>query len=139
MKDFLAPSVASAFTEKAREYDTLDRVYCHQPRCSVFLGAATAEPSTLNCPLCAGHATCGMCKEEAHPGTKCSDTQELNQLAVDMRTQNGWQRCRSCGHLVYKFDGCHHITCMCRAEFCYLCAAPWKTCDCARFDVPAEV
>ena len=26
------------------------------------------------------------------------------------------------------------MTCRCRAHFCYLCAARWKTCDCVQWD-----
>ena len=24
--------------------------------------------------------------------------------------------------------------CRCRAEFCFICTAPWKTCECAQWD-----
>ncbi|KAI0085641.1 hypothetical protein BDY19DRAFT_431800 [Irpex rosettiformis] len=139
VRHLLNPPVASLFDRKASEYETRDRVYCHIPKCSAFLGAGTSEPCLIYCHLCPpGSATCGMCKAGAHPGRKCSATQELNQLATDMHQQQGWQRCYSCGHLVDKTDGCHHITCVCHAQFCYLCAAEWKTCTCPRFDVPPE-
>lgn len=134
----LPASIIEAFNKKSREYETRDRVYCHRPRCSTFLGAATSEPSQLFCQSCPGSATCAMCKTAAHPGKKCSDNRELTQLATNMHQQQGWQRCYSCGHLVDKFEGCHHITCVCHAQFCYLCAAEWKTCSCPRFDVPPE-
>ena len=26
------------------------------------------------------------------------------------------------------------MTCRCRTQFCYLCAARWKTCDCVQWD-----
>ena len=30
--------------------------------------------------------------------------------------------------------GCRHITCQCKAEFCYVCGAPWQTCSCTELD-----
>ncbi|KAI0690700.1 hypothetical protein BC835DRAFT_1548023 [Cytidiella melzeri] len=136
--EHLNPAILTAFVSKAVEYDTRDRVYCHRPRCSAFLGAATTTASSYHCEMCYA-MTCGLCKSEAHSTRlRCSDTLELNDLAKDMHKQCGWQRCHSCHHLVEKSDGCHHITCICKAQFCYLCNAPWKTCECPQFDVPPE-
>jgi hypothetical protein len=30
--------------------------------------------------------------------------------------------------------GCYHMTCLCKAEFCYLCQKMWKTCACTQWD-----
>lgn len=32
------------------------------------------------------------------------------------------------------WQGCYHMTCRCSTQFCYLCAALWKTCDCRQWD-----
>jgi len=30
--------------------------------------------------------------------------------------------------------GCYHMTCRCRAQFCYLCAERWKSCVCPQWE-----
>lgn len=126
------------FTKKAKEFETRDRVYCYKPKCSAFLGAATPDAAApMTCVECSAR-TCGSCKSEAHPGVKCSEGAELNGLAKDMHEKEGWQRCPSCRHLVEKSEGCYHIICICQAQFCYLCAVPWKGCTCPQFEVPPE-
>jgi hypothetical protein len=71
------------------------------------------------------------------------------QQALDAAEEHGWQRCFNCRRLVELEIGCNHITlvrlsysrttayfrrCTCRAEFCYICGEPWKTCDCAQWN-----
>lgn len=35
----------------------------------------------------------------------------------------------------YRLDvGCNHMTCHCRAQFCYVCGERWKTCACEQWD-----
>ncbi|THG94000.1 hypothetical protein EW026_g7379 [Hermanssonia centrifuga] len=138
VRPLLDSKVMSAFEKKSIEFDTPSRVYCFKSRCSAFLGATTEEPSELTCSECS-EKTCGSCKAEAHPGVHCSDTEDLNSLANDLQTKQGWQRCHSCHHMVEKSEGCYHITCICKAQFCYLCAAPWKECGCPQFEVPPEL
>lgn len=135
--NYLGRQTVDAFLRKSIEFDTPNRVYCHKPRCSAFLGAAADEAISLECPECSAE-TCASCKAAAHSTSDCSDTQELNDMAKDMNKRQGWQRCPSCHHLVEKAEGCHHITCICSQQFCYLCAVPWKGCDCPQFDVPAD-
>lgn len=134
---YLDARLVATFTKKSAEFDTPDRVYCHRPKCSAFIGSATKEVNVLECPECSAE-TCGSCKEAAHRGLKCSDKEDLNNMAKQMHEREGWQRCHSCHHLVEKSEGCHHIICICKAQFCYLCAKPWKTCQCPQFDVPPE-
>lgn len=134
---FLNATLMATFEKKSIEFGTLDRVYCHKPKCSAFLGPASTDPARFLCTACFAQ-TCSSCKEAAHASRKCSDRADLNQVANQMHEQEGWQRCPTCRHLVEKSDGCHHMICLCKAEFCYLCATPWKECECPRFDVPPE-
>ena len=135
------------FEKKSIEFDTPlgNRVYCCRARCSTFLGASTSTPSSLHCPNedCVA-MTCGSCRREAHLGSECSSDRESEEhefarMAADFHDRVGWQRCYSCHHLVEKSDGCYHMTCLCKAQFCYLCAAPWKECDCPQFEIPPEL
>jgi hypothetical protein len=42
-------------------------------------------------------------------------------------------RCPGCNEMVEKSLGCTHIICRCSAQFCYICRARWKTCNCTRW------
>ncbi|EJF66522.1 hypothetical protein DICSQDRAFT_94985 [Dichomitus squalens LYAD-421 SS1] len=133
---FLDSSLIELYEKKSREFGTKDRIYCHIPACSAFLGAATASPTSIACtsPSCRAQ-TCGSCKLAAHPGRTCAD--HSDDVVLELGQEEGWQRCPSCKHLVELTVGCYHMTCRCQKEFCYLCARPWKTCPCPRFaDVP---
>ena len=134
----LSPNLVEVFHKKAIEFDAPSRVYCHEPRCSAFVGPTTDEPTALECPSCPA-STCGLCKAEAHEGKKCSDTDDLNNMAEDMNKKDGWQRCPDCRHVVELSDGCYHITCVCKAQFCYLCGVRWKECSCPQFAIPPEL
>jgi hypothetical protein len=42
-----------------------------------------------------------------------------------MGERSGWRRCYKCRTLVELTQGCSHITCRCKAQFCYICGAVW--------------
>ncbi|RAL66785.1 hypothetical protein DID88_007568 [Monilinia fructigena] len=42
-----------------------------------------------------------------------------------MAKSAGWRRCYKCRTLVELSQGCSHITCRCKAQFCYICGAVW--------------
>ncbi|KAI0336018.1 hypothetical protein GY45DRAFT_572881 [Cubamyces sp. BRFM 1775] len=134
---YLAPALIDIYKKKTREFTTANRVYCHEPACATFLGPATPEdaPETLRCPECDA-PTCASCKEQSHPGVPCHFHAE--DAVLDLGKAEKWQRCPSCKHLVELSIGCYHITCRCSTQFCYLCAALWKQCDCPLFYVPPE-
>jgi len=51
-----------------------------------------------------------------------------------MAKEKGWQTCYNCKAVVELKEGCNHMTCRCNAQFCMVCALPWKTCNCPWFD-----
>jgi len=44
---------------------------------------------------------------------------------LQMGEKSGWRRCYKCRTLVELTQGCSHITCRCKAQFCYICGAVW--------------
>ena len=77
------------------------------------------------------------CKAPEHAGDCPEDSELTATLAVAAR--EGWQRCQSCYALVEKEFGCQHMSCICGSEWCYRCAAKWKSCACGDFEVEGEV
>lgn len=66
-----------------------------------------------------------MCKMRAHPlGQDCPSDYELDQV-LRIGEKSGWRRCYKCRTLVELTQGCTHMTCRCKAQFCYICGAIW--------------
>ena len=128
--------LAGAFQRKEQEYRTANRVYCHNPRCSTFLRAATTFPVPSLCPTCKLR-TCAQCKQRGHPGYGCS-SHSKDESVLKMGRENGWKRCHFCQHLIELDIGCYHVRCRCGKEFCYKCGVAWKGCTCDLFYVPPE-
>ncbi|EDR00737.1 uncharacterized protein LACBIDRAFT_312942 [Laccaria bicolor S238N-H82] len=136
---FVSSRLQILFTAKSREFGTPSqrRIYCAVPTCSAFLGSSEGVPaaSTFPCPKCRG-LTCVYCKQPGHPNEACKEdpaaqlTQELRALA----SSEHWQTCPGCNAIVELEQGCYHMTCRCRTEFCYLCAVRWKECPCVQWD-----
>lgn len=152
IKFFLPPDLVEEFLVKKLELDETNRTYCHEPTCSTFIPATTIVGDVATCSKCE-RKTCSMCKGALHDGNCPKDEaiQELLRLAAT----NGWQRCNTCRRIVELEIGCNHMSkfnlglnqnprckytvdtlaaCLCKAEFCYLCGAKWKTCGCVQWD-----
>lgn len=123
--------LAVAFETKSIEFSVVNRVYCRRPTCSAFLGAATDVAKPLSCAECLW-STCGHCKDAAHGTTPCSANQDETVLAL--AEQKGWKRCPGCHRIVELVMGCHHMTCICKKQFCYVCTETWKTCCCPQWE-----
>ncbi len=66
-----------------------------------------------------------MCKREAHRiGQDCPADKDL-EIVLEMGEKNGWRRCYNCRNLIELTHGCYHMTCRCKAEFCYICEAAY--------------
>lgn len=131
---FLPVDVRTLFVDKDREYaiPISDRIYCPTSDCSAFLGSSEHIRYEVTCNKCNARV-CALCKQTAHPGDTCSEntvTQEIRALA----RIEGWQTCPECSAIIELYQGCFHMTCRCHAQFCYLCAAPWKQCSCPQWD-----
>lgn len=95
------------FEQKSIEFDTKDRTYCFDPRCSSFIPAEHITDNVAGCPSC-GRRTCAICKAAAHRGD-CPDDEALQQL-LQAADDQGWQRCHTCHRVVDLRSGCNHIT-----------------------------
>ncbi|KAL1296208.1 probable E3 ubiquitin-protein ligase RNF144A [Arachis ipaensis] len=86
------------------------------------------------CPFC-HRLFCARCCVPWHPGVECNVLQSLNEdergredlLLRDLAAQKKWNRCPRCKFYVEKTEGCLHITCRCRFQFCYACGEPWSS------------
>lgn len=122
VRQFLNKKLAKLFDKKAIDFGIKDRVYCHRPTCSAFLGAATMFASRLPWSEC-GYTACGHCKAAGHLlSMRCTGAEDAT--VVELAEQAGWKRCPGCGYLVeltIRVLRCYHMTCRCRHQFCYLC------------------
>ncbi|KAL2122184.1 hypothetical protein VTJ04DRAFT_2639 [Mycothermus thermophilus] len=82
------------------------------------------NPFETTCPRCHTRA-CTLCKGPFHrPGEDCPEDRD-SAAVLRLGELRGWRRCPRCRALVELRDGCSHVTCRCRAQFCYVCGAAW--------------
>ena len=142
---YLPTALLATFQAKAKEFSTPAnaRVYCCIPTCSAFLGNAEevkqnrlvhwmSSYSNLRCDNCRVE-TCVDCRQRAHPNDTCKQNNAAEQVKNLARSQ-GWQTCPACKRIIELAFGCNHMTCYCGCEFCYECAARWKTCGCEQWE-----
>ncbi|KAG7086026.1 hypothetical protein E1B28_003548 [Marasmius oreades] len=125
--------VRRSFEVKTLEYDVEpnNRLYCSNPVCSAFLGSTAGDKRTVSCSSCKA-AVCTGCKKQEHAGG-CTENEGLLQVQALAREQR-WPTCPGCNAIIELHHGCYHMTCRCRTQFCYLCAAPWKNCQCPQWE-----
>ncbi|KAK5633927.1 hypothetical protein RRF57_009641 [Xylaria bambusicola] len=104
------------------------RVFCSNPSCGEFIPPRNKldpkHPFKVTCRKCKTRV-CVMCKRDAHPvGQDCPNDWELDAV-LKIGERSGWRRCYKCRTLVELTYGCTHMTCRCRAQFCYICGAVW--------------
>ncbi|KAF7317254.1 RBR-type E3 ubiquitin transferase [Mycena chlorophos] len=131
----LGMRLALEFRRKVAEFGTPanDRIYCPTPTCSAFLGSSANQPSpTIHCRACTTDV-CVACKERVHPGQRCGENAALEQVKALARAE-GWQTCPGCNRIIELHQGCFHMTCHCGVQFCYVCAVPWKRCECPQWE-----
>ncbi|EPE04185.1 ibr domain-containing protein [Ophiostoma piceae UAMH 11346] len=138
--------VARLYALKKDEYaiPVADRVYCPTVDCGVFVpkNQVSAAARTAHCRN--GHETCTACRQPTHgrnnreacPEASAQDRRD-QQLADNLAAEEGWRRCISCAVIIEHREACQHMTCRCGAEFCYVCGAHWRTCNCTMEDLHA--
>ncbi|KAG2150682.1 uncharacterized protein EDB93DRAFT_1141480 [Suillus bovinus] len=130
----LSLDLRSHFQDKSAEFATRPnlRIYCPNQICSKFLGSSSDRRSEFACTSCPTRV-CSACKNRAHLFEDCAENAQTS-VVKSLASQMGWQTCPGCHAIVELWQGCYHMTCRCSTQFCYLCAAPWKTCDCRQWD-----
>lgn len=130
LKSIMTHDEQSVFMKGIQHYATPweERVYCPKPSCNEFISRPRQvdpkRPFQLVCREC-GTKICSICKHDAHgAGQDCPLDWELD-VVLRMGKAKGWKRCYKCRNLVELSQGCSHITCRCKAQFCYICGAIW--------------
>ncbi|KAI1339337.1 IBR domain-containing protein [Xylariaceae sp. FL0016] len=130
VRSVLSKEEQTGFLKAVLQFSTPweSRVFCSNPACGEFIPPRTKidpkYPFQAFCRKCKTKV-CVMCKRDAHPiGQDCPDDWELDAV-LKMGEKSGWRRCYKCRTLVELTQGCTHMTCRCRAEFCYICGAVW--------------
>lgn len=70
---------------------------------------------SIYCPHC--KVATGLVQRLDHTNVSCVAYQQLKQTLGE----ETFISCPKCNTYVVKIDGCNHITCWCRTEFCYIC------------------
>ena len=118
----------SSYREKLTEFDTPNKLYCWDPKCSTFIPPALRAGSdggrrslarSAQCRKC--HTkTCMLCNNKFHFGP-CSSISAVRgpvirserQVAEEafqrLRSMMGWKKCPTCKRVVEKTEGCNHI------------------------------
>jgi len=97
---------------------------CLKPSCpGGQLHSGKSEQPIVTCPLCSGKS-CFTCRIPWHASRTCAqvkDEDRANEELLGRLTKV----CPGCGARVEKVDGCDHMTCRCKSEWCWLCRASY--------------
>ncbi|KAF1832429.1 hypothetical protein BDW02DRAFT_529935 [Decorospora gaudefroyi] len=132
---YMDPDELATFKLATVEYATPNRTYCSNHTCTKFIVPNSIESGTnrATCSKC-GTETCAICNNAYHQGSDCPDDPSLRQTR-ELAREMGWQTCYACDRVVQLRSGCNHMTCPCKAEFCYVCGVRWKECNCNTADL----
>ncbi|KAL8748273.1 MAG: hypothetical protein Q9184_007444 [Pyrenodesmia sp. 2 TL-2023] len=130
------------WNQKYQEYNTKNRLYCPKRGCGEWIkpanihtdisGGANTGRKYGKCSRCKTKV-CTQCNGRWHSSRTCPKDDATKQF-IEIAKQEGWQRCFNCSATVELKEGCNHMTCRCKAEFCMICGVKWKGCDCPWFN-----
>lgn len=112
-----------------------NRIYCPVATCSAWIEPKyiDRESGCAKCSKCK-QKTCLTCRGPFHNSLDCPSDAQI-QTTIELAEIEGWKRCYSCHALVEHNKGCRHMTCRCKAQFCYFCGLRWRTCQCTEDDL----
>ncbi|KAL8497330.1 hypothetical protein ACS0TY_020861 [Phlomoides rotata] len=110
------------------------KFYCPYKDCSGLLVRENEVIRESECPFC-HRLFCAECSLPWHSGVGCEERERLEEERErecdlklhDLAKKSKWKRCPNCKFYVDKKDGCLHVTCRCRFEFCYSCGKAWTS------------
>ncbi|KAK8214175.1 hypothetical protein IWZ01DRAFT_229487 [Phyllosticta capitalensis] len=126
------------WNKKYQEFTTKNRLYCPSRGCGEWIKPSNIRMDSASgrkyakCPRCRTKV-CVLCNGKWHTRRQCPRDEETQRF-TELAKESGWQRCYNCKAMVELKEGCNHMTCRCTAQFCMLCGAKWKTCECPWFN-----
>ena len=63
-----------------------------------------------------------------HPRDRGTSSSDVQTKMSNMWLTKNTKPCPSCKNAVMKVEGCNHMTCACRYEFCWICNRKWSEC-----------
>ncbi|KAL9123769.1 MAG: hypothetical protein Q9217_006834 [Psora testacea] len=97
----------TAYRSAELEFTSADRVYCADPECAKFIPMPQRTHDYASCEACSA-GTCMHCKALAHDGGCPAD--EARQSLINFADEQGWKPCFGCGEMVFRYEGCDHMT-----------------------------
>lgn len=110
------------------------KLYCPFRDCSALLVNDFGDViEKISCLVCS-RWFCAQCHVPWHTDFTCKEFQKLyakkggkvDKILKELAKKKSWQKCPKCKMYVEKTEGCVHITCRCKYEFCYRCGAKWS-------------
>lgn len=110
------------------------KLYCPFSNCSALLvNDFGGNVEKTKCLVCS-RWFCAKCRVPWHTDFSCKEFQKLyakkggkvDKIVKELAKKKSWQKCPKCKMYVEKSEGCVHITCRCRYEFCYRCGSKWS-------------
>ncbi|KAL0432626.1 UNVERIFIED_CONTAM: putative E3 ubiquitin-protein ligase [Sesamum latifolium] len=110
------------------------KLYCPFRDCLALLVNDSGEViRKIKCLICK-RSFCAECRVPWHSEFTCKEFQKLyakrggkdDKIVKLLAKKKHWQKCPKCKIYVEKTEGCVHMTCRCRYEFCYRCGAKWS-------------
>ncbi|KAF1958179.1 hypothetical protein CC80DRAFT_394034, partial [Byssothecium circinans] len=127
-RNLLPKKIIKDFDLKVEELSSTNPTFCSNFDCGKFIREAEIKHNIGVCIFCETR-TCEVCKGKEHEQELCPQDQETITLKEEAKRAK-WQECSNCKNMVELSEGCFHMTCRCRYQFCYLCGLQWKTCTC---------
>lgn len=142
------------WNRKFQEYSTRHRVYCPKKSCNQWIKPERIQERNgrkyAKCNRCDTKICC-TCVGRWHDTRKCPRDEATRQV-LQKAEEMGWQRCFNCHELIELKEGCNHMTwyvqipgptspcevcsflcSRCGSQFCMICGAKWKSCECPWF------
>lgn len=110
------------------------KLYCPFRDCSALLvndsGEIVREIECLECK----RSFCAECRVSWHSEFTCEEFQKVyskkkgreDKIVKMLAKKKNWRKCPKCKMYVEKSEGCVHITCRCKYQFCYRCGSKWS-------------
>ena len=96
-----------------------DLIFCPIVNCE---GYAKKNENSLKNKCNKGHEFCIRCGEFWHINGNCPEDEVVDKLFKNYCKKLRLKECPSCGIIIFKKDGCNHITCSyCRQNWCWIC------------------